>query len=112
MAQIQRRKERYYRHLSNKVLQMYYELESGSVPGGEFDVRVLNYRLDVERLFRTLSQSDQSLLTAVYRDGLTATEAVRAQSVGPLLSVARAEVSLGRLLDQHQLLNVEAYLNP
>lgn len=123
MSRESRRGERYYRSITANVLQRYFELEDGVVGperglrgSGEraFDPRVLNYRLDVERIVKRVQPCDVVLMTAIHRDGLTA--AAAAKCAGLLVKrpddyVMRLEVALGKAFERAKMTDLSVYLS-
>lgn len=105
--------ERYLRHVTASVLQWYLEFEDGVV-GSYFEPRLLNYRIDVERIFEHLAETEQELLLAIHRDGKTPEEAALAAgwvTDAAERLVAVVEVKLGRALVAKGMLDLTAYIS-
>jgi hypothetical protein len=117
-----RRGERYYRYITACVLQRYYELEDGVVGperglgagGPTFDPRVLDYRIDVERVLLQLTTAQQAVLAGVHRDGLSCADAVRSAGVVRTVRaddlVLRIEIDLGKKFERAKLMDIEGYI--
>jgi hypothetical protein len=122
MPRESRRGERYYRFITSCVMQRYYELEDGILGperglghsgGPTFDPRVLNYRIDVERILDKLPPADRTMLDAVYRDGLSDADALRTaglNAVRPDDVILRLELRLGALFERAKLMDLEGYI--
>jgi hypothetical protein len=111
--------DRYYRQTTASVMQFYVEFADGILPGnpyeGErFDPRVIDYRIDVERILdRELSKQDKSILLALHRDGLTQADALLSAGVAhpwPHAYVRDLEVRIGKVLDRQKMFDFLAYL--
>lgn len=92
----------YFRQVVAAVLRWYTEFEDGILPGDQFNPGVLDYRLDVERILKTLSSTDRARLLARHRDGATSQSDQHAEEL--------LEEQLGRLFDDQDLLNLKGYL--
>lgn len=106
-----RRGIRYYRHIAATVLQRYAETETGMIDN-EFDARLLDYRMDVERALAGIVNADVVLLS-IYRDGLSHDQACAMAGLHgdrPDDWVMRFEVAAGRRFDRAGLSDIEAYL--
>jgi hypothetical protein len=108
---------RYYRQATASVLRFYVEFEDGLVQsnnlGPIFDPRVLDYRIDVERILaRELSQAECSVLLAIHRDGLSHAAALKVAAITarrPDNFVVDLEVRAGRAFIKHKLLDFLSY---
>lgn len=108
-----RRDERYYRSVAATVLQRYAEVESGMV-GQEFDPRLLDYRIDVERILVFMSMATLLVLTAIYCEGVPRDQACAMAGVEtnrPDEIVRGYEAEAGRRFEKAGLSNMEAYLS-
>lgn len=95
------------------MLQRYAELENGMV-GNAFDPRLLNYRMDVERLLTIAMPIGFQVLQSVHRDGLrhdAACVMAGLESERPDDLVKRLEVDAGRLFERAGLSDIEGYLS-
>jgi hypothetical protein len=105
---------KHYRRAAAAVIQIYLELEEGTV-GDTFDPRLLNFRMDVDRILkRIFSVNERAALLCVHRRGLTAGEAVALACIvtrkKPAAYIAALESRLGRSLQEYGLLDFQAYL--
>jgi predicted SpoU family rRNA methylase len=99
---------------------LYAEVEDGMLPatregGRSFDPRLIDYRIDVQRLMdRELSVADQDVLMAIHRDGLTHADALAAAHITTTLQpysyVAALETRMGRLFERKKMLDLVGYL--
>lgn len=103
---------RYYRQIAATVLQRYAEVETGHM-GNEFDERLLNYRMDVEKALLAVSPKAQQVLLAIHRDGLSQEQACAQAGIGqtrPDSLVLRFEYESGKRFDRAGLSDIEKYL--
>jgi len=101
------------RQITAAVFEWYFEFESGVI-GTHFDPRVLNYRVDVERLMRSLPPAERELLWAVHRDGMDpANAAIAAKwiTTDPDALVESVETRFGRQLRSSGLFDLVQYFN-
>lgn len=104
-----RQETRYYRKITETVLRWYNELDGGIVQtdtGPVFDTRVVDYRMDVDRILDRLAEQERAMLMLIHRDGCTHAEA--AQGVGisaqrPDVLVEEIETRIGRVFDRYRL---------
>jgi hypothetical protein len=100
---------RHYRQMARTVLRWYVELEDGVIQTGEgqrFDARVLDYRIDVERVFKRFHPTEVKAVLMVNRDGLTHAQAVTAagiQNDRPDRVIADIETRLGQAFERLRL---------
>jgi hypothetical protein len=112
--------DRYFRQTTASVLKLYIEFEDGILPGdhtqgARFEPRVIDYRIDIERILnRELTKQEQLVLFAVHRDGLTHSDAIRyarlEMPVNPYAFVSSLEIRLGKSLEKKKMLDLLAYL--
>lgn len=107
--------QRETRHITQWVLRWYYECEQGIIGchyGQAFDVRILNYRVDVERVLHQLSREEQVVLALRHRDGLAIRDAVTLSGLHttrPDTLIAALESRLGRTLLREGLSDITIY---
>lgn len=108
--------QRETRHITAVVLRWYYECDVGVIScrhGQVFDVRLLNYRVDVERVMAAqLSTAEQHALTFRHRDGLSIRDAVTLAHLHtdrPDTLIAAIESRLGRALLREGLNDISTY---
>lgn len=88
------------------VLRWYTELEDGFIQvidGPRFDVRVLDYRLDVERVLKQFHPAHVKAVLLVNRDGLTPTEAIRLSGIPtdrPSVVIEDIEIRMGQAFER------------
>ena len=110
--------DRYYRQVTASVLQFYLEFEDGLLPrermrGEYFEPRIIDYRIDVDRVLKMFPPHDVVILMAVHRDGLAHADALRQAKVvceRPSDYVDQLEVRVGKLLDRKNMLDFLAYI--
>lgn len=106
--------KRYFRHTAVSVMQLYLEFEDGIMPGGVFDPRILDYRIDIERILETeLTTAERTVLLAVHRDGLSDAEAVHTAGLDterPSALVRRVEIKIGKVFERKKMLDFTRYL--
>jgi hypothetical protein len=108
-------REDVYRAIAKNVMKWFYEDREGIVCtniGTSFDVRLIDYCLDVEAVLRKLSQQEVMALELVHRDGLTHKDATAiAGVIGDPDDVLDAiESRVGELLQQYGLSDLGWYL--
>jgi hypothetical protein len=80
------------------------ELEGGFiqvVDGPRFDVRVLDYRIDVERVFKRFHPQEVKAVLLVHRDGFSPTEAIQLSGIPG--TIQDIEIRMGRCFEQLRL---------
>jgi hypothetical protein len=98
------------------VLEMYLEFADGQVRSSfesAFDSRLLNYRIDVERVLERLPAAEYQVLMSIHRDGLAFADALKSAGIEderPDLYVAHLETKVGRLLEEAQLSDIVKYV--
>lgn len=107
--------KRFFRHTAVSVMQLYLEFEDGVMPGGVFDPRILDYRIDIERILeQELSAAELTVLMAVHRDGKTDAEAVAMAGLDtqrPSALVRRIEIRIGKVFERKNFLDFTRYLS-
>lgn len=111
-------RERYYRQIASQVLLRYCESEDGMFSrNGEtlFEPRMLDYRVDVERVLdRECSSTQKQALLLVHRDGLTMADALRVAGLlvdYPSRVFALLEHQVGQAFARRGLDDLEGYLS-
>ena len=100
---------RYHRKIAETVLRWYTELEDGMIQsdaGPVFDSRILDYRVDVERVLGKFPKAERDIILLIHRDGCSQVEATRLAGVfteRPDLVVADIEARMGQAFDQLRL---------
>jgi hypothetical protein len=114
--------DRYFRQVTASVLQFYVEFEDGMLPrntmmdlsrGEYFEPRIIDYRIDIERVLKTLGDDNVSVIMAVHRDGLTHGDAMLSAGMDPASAnryVAALEVKLGKAFERKNLLDFLQYI--
>jgi DNA-directed RNA polymerase specialized sigma24 family protein len=114
---VSQRLERYYRRIAQSVLTYYCEIENGTIrisdAGRIFDERLINYRIDVEKVMAKFSPREQEAVLLIHRDGLTHADAVKLAGISatrPDWTIASIEVRLGRVFEESGLDDLVGYL--
>jgi hypothetical protein len=105
---------RYLRQITLSVLRYYIEFEDGVIPGGVFEPRVLDYRIDVERIITAeLDPAEHRMLMLVHQAGLTNVDAAAQcgiQVKRPDKYLSAIETRLGRVFERRNMLDLLGYL--
>lgn len=107
--------DRYFRQVTATVMRWYVELEDGIIPGAAFDTRVLDYRIDIDRVVNNFDPPDREIILYIHRDGLTHNDALTHAGIAhdrPDVYVAGLEARLGRLFEKKRLSDIQMYLAP
>lgn len=97
-------------------MRWFTELEDGYISSPEgrvFDSRLLDYRIDVDRVLGRLHPAERRVIEGVHSRGLTHADAVRQagyKTERPDYVVARLEAQLGRMLELADMVDLLAYL--
>ena len=100
------------------VMQWYVEFADGYIASPEgrcFDARLLDYRIDVERLLKRLHPAERAVIEGIHVEGLTQAEAVKKagyEATRPDDVVASLEVKVGRMFDRLNMSDLISYLSP
>lgn len=106
---VARTNQRHYRQIARTVLRWYVELEDGliqSEDGQKFDVRVIDYRIDVDKVLKKFPPADVMAVLLVNRDGITHAQAVHIagiQTQRPDHYIEDVEIRLGQAFERLRL---------
>ena len=109
--------ERNFRAITEMVMRCYCEFADGFhqvSEGRMFDTRLINYRIDVERVLNRLEPWERLLLNAIHLENMTQQEAAKAAGISAERYdhlVARVETKVGRLFDRAGLGNLLTYFS-
>lgn len=109
------KRDQVYRAIGRSVLKLYYEDREGLVCtkiGTAFDMRMIDFCMDVEKILKRLSVDERRVLELVHREGLSGPDACRAVNITTRAdaAIASIECRLGRLLHVHGLADIGWYL--
>ncbi len=100
---------RHFRQTTRNVLRWYTELEDGIIQtedGSRFDQRILDYRVDVDRVLSKFHEQEVEVVLLVNRDGLTHAQATTVAGVKtdrPDRYVADIEIRMGQVFQRLRL---------
>lgn len=108
-ASVSRTNLRHYRKVAQTVIRYYAELEDGvfqTEDGPRFDARLLDYRIDVDKVLKKFDPREVQAIMCIVRDGLTHGQAVKLAGIPttrPDHIVEDIEIRMGQAFERLRL---------